>query len=76
MRIQVSDELDGAFAVVDVDTLWRHRQTGRLQHWQGRACEVYTRVGARWYFIHQTGLLRYDRPAPAAEPSPQAPGTP
>jgi ketosteroid isomerase-like protein len=60
VRVQVSDEEDGAFAVVDVSTLWRHRGTGVLQHWNGRACKVYTKVRGRWYFIHQTGLLQYD----------------
>jgi ketosteroid isomerase-like protein len=59
VRIQVSNEQDGAFAVVDVDTLWRNRLTGKEQHWKGRACKVYTKVNERWYFIHQTGLLQY-----------------
>ena len=59
VRIVVSKEQDGAFAVVDVDTLWRNRNTGEEQHWIGRACKVYTKTKGRWYFIHQTGLLRY-----------------
>lgn len=59
VRIQVSEQLDGAFAVVDVDTLWRHKETGAEQHWLGRSCKVYTKVGNRWLFIHQTGLLHY-----------------
>ena len=59
VRIQVSKEQDGAFAVVDVDTLWRHKNTGREQHWAGRSCKVYTKVNERWFFIHQTGLLEY-----------------
>ena len=29
LRIAISAEGDGAFAVVDVDTLWRRRKTGR-----------------------------------------------
>ena len=45
MRIAVSREGDGAFAVVDVDTLWRHRDSGEASHWLGRACKGYTRVG-------------------------------
>jgi ketosteroid isomerase-like protein len=61
VRIQVSNEQDGAFAVVDVDTLWCHKQTGQVQHWLGRACKVYTKVNERWFFIHQTGLLEYTR---------------
>lgn len=59
VRIQVSEELDGAFAVVDVDTLWQNRTSGETQHWKGRACKVYTKVNNRWFFIHQTGLLCY-----------------
>jgi ketosteroid isomerase-like protein len=61
LRIVVSEQRDGAFAVVDVDTLWRNRATGEHRHWQGRACKVYTRVGDRWLFLFQTGLLDYER---------------
>lgn len=57
VRIAVSDEGDGAFAVVDVDTLWRNRSDGALFHWKGRACKGYTRVGSRWLLIFHTGLL-------------------
>jgi ketosteroid isomerase-like protein len=57
-RIEVSSEADGAFAVVDVDTLWR-TYDGAEQHWQGRACKIYTRVGEEWKMIAQTGLLDY-----------------
>jgi ketosteroid isomerase-like protein len=59
IRIQVSKEHDGAFAVVDVDTLWRNKATGNEQHWLGRSCKVYTKVNERWFFIYQTGLLEY-----------------
>ena len=59
VRIQISKEQDGAFAVVDVDTLWRNKNTGKEQHWAGRSCKVYTKVNERWFFIHQTGLLEY-----------------
>jgi len=55
----VSDEGDGAFAVVDVDTLWRRRSDGALFHWKGRACKGYTKVGAGWLLILHTGLLDY-----------------
>jgi ketosteroid isomerase-like protein len=57
-RIEVSEERDGAFAVVDVDTLWRNRD-GSEQHWKGRACKIYTRVAGEWKMIAQTGLLNY-----------------
>jgi len=43
-KIVVSEQGDGAFAVVDVDTLWRDN-TGREQHWKGRAGKTYTRLG-------------------------------
>jgi ketosteroid isomerase-like protein len=58
-RIAVSEQGDGAFAVVDIDTLWVNRTTGQPFHWKGRACKVYTKVGERWFFIFQTGLLDY-----------------
>jgi ketosteroid isomerase-like protein len=59
LRIAVSEQGDGAFAVVDVDTLWCNRATNELFHWKGRACKVYTKVGERWFFLFQTGLLEY-----------------
>lgn len=57
-RIEISPEADGAFAVVDVDTLWRSHD-GVDQHWHGRACKLYTRIGDEWKMIAQTGLLHY-----------------
>ncbi len=59
LKIEVSKEGDAAFAVVDVDTLWRHHN-GNDFHWQGRACKVYTKVGEEWKLIMHTGLLNYD----------------
>jgi len=59
IRIVVSEQGDGAFAVVDVDTLWRHRETGRDFHWRGRACKGYTKARGRWLLIMHTGLLDY-----------------
>jgi ketosteroid isomerase-like protein len=61
VKITVTDEHDGAFAVVDVDTLWRHRQIGECLHWKGRACKVYTKVGAEWKLISHYGLFKYDK---------------
>lgn len=58
VRIMVSEQGDGAFAVVDVDTLWRRRD-GRDFHWFGRACKGYAKVGAEWKLILHTGLLDY-----------------
>ena len=59
IRVVVSEEGDGGFAVVDVDTLWRRRSDGLPFHWEGRACKGYTKVGSRWLLIYHTGLLEY-----------------
>ncbi len=57
-RIEVSKEGDGAFAVVDVDTLWRDK-LGREQHWKGRVCKVYAKVGSEWKMTMHIGVLNY-----------------
>lgn len=60
-RIEVSQEGDGGFAVVDIDTLWIHKQTGEKQLWKGRTCKVYTKLNSgEWKFIMQTGVLNYN----------------
>jgi ketosteroid isomerase-like protein len=59
IRIALSAEGDGGFAVVDVDTLWRRRSDGQAFHWKGRACKGYTKVGSKWLLILHTGLLDY-----------------
>ncbi|HKF44369.1 MAG TPA: nuclear transport factor 2 family protein [Thermoanaerobaculia bacterium] len=58
-KIVASREGDGAFAVVDVDTLWRDRATGKDFHWKGRACKIYTKTDQDWKLIAHTGLLDY-----------------
>ena len=63
VKIEVTPQGDGAIAVVDVDTLWKHKTTGQPSQWLGRACKVYTWSRQRWYFIFQTGLLRYQTEA-------------
>lgn len=60
VKIVVSDQGDGAFAVVDVDTLWRHRVTEVENRWHGRACKIYSLVNGGWLMIAQTGLLNYN----------------
>jgi ketosteroid isomerase-like protein len=57
-KITVSKEGDGAFAVVDIDTLWRDR-AGNDNHWKGRVCKVYTKIGSQWKLIMHTGVLDY-----------------
>ena len=62
VKIVLTAEGDGAFAVVDVDTLWRERAAGSDFHWQGRACKVYSKVGDDWKMTMHTGLLDYGQP--------------
>jgi len=57
-KIVISKEKDGAFAVVDIDTLWRD-ESGKDNHWKGRVCKVYTKVSAEWKCIMHTGVLEY-----------------
>jgi len=60
VRIEVSKEGDGAFAVVDIDTLWRHKTTGEDFHWKGRVCKMYTKLSnGEWKFYFQTGALNF-----------------
>jgi ketosteroid isomerase-like protein len=58
VKIVFTDEGDGAFAVVDVDTLWEDKE-GNPNHWKGRACKVYSKVGEVWKMTMHTGLLEY-----------------
>lgn len=55
-KIVVSSQNDGAFAVVDVDTLWRD-DTGQESHWKGRTAKTYVKTGAGWKMIAQVGVL-------------------
>ena len=57
-KIEISKEGDGAFAVVDIDTLWIDRD-GRENHWKGRTCKVYSKIGAEWKMTMHTGVLDY-----------------
>jgi ketosteroid isomerase-like protein len=56
--IVVTEEKDGAFAVVDIDTLWIAKD-GTPNHWKGRVCKVYARVGCEWKMTMHTGVLAY-----------------
>ena len=58
MRIEISKEKDGAFAVVDIDTLWED-ENGQLQNWQGRVCKVYVKSKKGWLMTMHTGVLDY-----------------
>jgi ketosteroid isomerase-like protein len=60
VKIEVSKEEDAAFAVVDINTLWRHKETKEDFLWKGRVCKIYTKMsGGEWKFIFQTGALDY-----------------
>jgi ketosteroid isomerase-like protein len=58
-KIEISKEKDGAFAVVDIDTLWREQKSGSTMHWKGRVCKVYTKMKIEWKLIMHTGVLLY-----------------
>lgn len=53
-------EHDGAFAVVDIDTLWENKETGNYIHWWGRTCKTYTQTAEGFKLIAQTGVLSYE----------------
>lgn len=59
-KIFVTQQGDGAFAVVDVDTLWRS-STGEESHWLGRTCKTYVKTSQGWKMIAQTGVLDYSK---------------
>lgn len=66
VKIELSAEEDGAFAVVDIDTLWRRRSDGEEMNWKGRVCKVYSWSGREWKLTMHTGALTYP-PRAAAE---------
>ncbi len=57
-KIVVSEDKDGAFVVVDIDTLWTNKNNDR-SHWKGRVCKVYSKVGDEWKMTMHTGVLEY-----------------
>lgn len=68
-RIEISAECDGAFAVVDIDTLWRDNN-GETLHWNGRVCKVYVKLGSEWKMTMHTGVLRYPPASGSVSPKP------
>jgi ribosomal protein L21E len=66
-KIEISKEGDGAFAVVDIDTLWID-SAGNENHWQGRVCKVYAKTGDAWKMTMQTGVLDYSDARSTASP--------
>ena len=72
IKIIVSEEADGAFAVVDIDTLWRDA-AGNDFHWKGRVGKGYTLIGGEWKLIFHTGALDYNKLASTAiQPQPNS----
>lgn len=58
-KIVISKEMDGAFAVVDIDTLWLDKG-GNKNYGKGRTCKVYTKMPSNeWKLIMHTGVLEY-----------------
>lgn len=68
-KVVVSPEADGAFAIVDIDTLWRD-SNGREDRWKGRTCKIYCKVDGEWKMITQLGTFEI----PAARQSDEADG--
>ncbi|KAA3611313.1 MAG: hypothetical protein D8M58_15210 [Calditrichaeota bacterium] len=59
-KIEITEEEDGAFAVVDIDTLWRNKKTKENSLWKGRVCKIYTKMpNGEWKLISHTGALEY-----------------
>jgi len=63
-KVDLSREGDGAFAVVDINTLWKNHKTGEQMNWLGRTGKTYTKVSDEWKMIHQLGVLDYARAKP------------
>ena len=59
MKTKMTNEQDGGFAVVDIDTLWRDPISGEEMHWLGRTCKTYVITQNGFKMIAQTGVLDY-----------------
>lgn len=58
--VTVSEGGDGGMAVVDIDTRWRHLETGADFHWEGRTAKLYALVDGSWLLTAHWGTLRFD----------------
>jgi ketosteroid isomerase-like protein len=58
VKIEISKEGDGAFAIVDIDTLWKDSNKNE-NHWFGRVCKTYVKKDDGWKLISHTGVLIY-----------------
>jgi ketosteroid isomerase-like protein len=68
-RIAVTEQDDGAMAVVDIDTLWRHRETGEPFHWEGRTAKLYARLDEGWTLTAHWGALAFEDGLPVVDAS-------
>lgn len=59
-RAELTEQGDGGFAVVDIDTFWRDRKTGEEMRWKGRVSKGYTKTEDGWKLITHSGVLNYD----------------
>jgi ketosteroid isomerase-like protein len=59
-KIEISFEKDAAFAVVDIDTIWKNKETGKEISWKGRVCKVYSKCKNGWKITMHTGVLDYN----------------
>jgi ketosteroid isomerase-like protein len=59
VKIELSEQGDGGFAVVDIDTLWRRQDNADEMRWNGRVCKVYALVDDGWKMTVHTGALIY-----------------
>ena len=66
VKVEVAEQGDGAFAVVDIDTAWRKRGSDEEMRWKGRVCKVYSLVGGDWKMTMHTGALAYPSGAATA----------
>jgi ketosteroid isomerase-like protein len=57
-KIEITNEKDGAYAVVDIDTLWINSDN-QENHWKGRVCKVFSKVGEEWKMTMHAGALEY-----------------
>ncbi|MGE5397481.1 MAG: nuclear transport factor 2 family protein [Chitinophagales bacterium] len=60
VKIALSNEEDGALAVVDIDTLWID-SAGNRNHWKGRVGKVYSLVEGEWKMTMHIGVLDYSK---------------
>ena len=55
-KVLVTKEGDGAFAVVDIDTLWVSH-SNEQSHWYGRTGKTYVKTTSGWKMINQVGVF-------------------